>query len=266
MQHGTSNSMSSFSTCDITSGPVGFSAAGRKDSETDAALSWALSSLPQGAVRRGRVAPCGAGGWLPSRTWKSSGTSLKSPPHPAGLSSQAGRSAHGSSNTDCRFNRQVTKPCSAAGNRRDNRSPRLWSKNGRVQRGTLAEVTTPGGPHEERAPGCSWPRQEADSPSLLVQSVNRSSGRPTRRPARLWSLRRRSQQSRPTQSVHHLPPFGAWFLGRNLLSWFLCLRELFVEKMERVAQVILRSPERDYTPMNPVTPLRWAFPSSCSRN
>lgn len=171
MQHGTSNSMSSFSTCDITSGPVGFSAAGRKDSETDAALSWALSSLPQGAVRRGRVAPCGAGGWLPSRTWKSSGTSLKSPPHPAGLSSQAGRSAHGSSNTDCRFNRQVTKPCSAAGNRRDNRSPRLWSKNGRVQRGTLAEVTTPGGPHEERAPGCSWPRQEADSPSLLVQST-----------------------------------------------------------------------------------------------
>lgn len=107
MQRGTSNSMSSFSACDITSGPVGFSAAGRKDSETDAALSWALSSLPQGAVGRGRVAPCGAGGWLPSRTWKSSGTSLKSPPHPAGLSSQAGRSAHGSSNTDCRFNRQV---------------------------------------------------------------------------------------------------------------------------------------------------------------
>lgn len=52
--------MSSFSACDITGGPVGFSVAGRKDSGTDAALSWALSSLPREQLD-GRW-PCGAGG------------------------------------------------------------------------------------------------------------------------------------------------------------------------------------------------------------
>ena len=170
----------------------------------DAALSWALSSLPQGAVRRGRVAPCvqGPGAVCPSgpglEITREVPEKPSAPRWPLVSSTGSGSGTHGSSNTDCRFNRRAQNrvlglgtggtdlqgweqeaQTSRAGNRRHrppgagNRRhtpPGLWSRNGRIQRGTLTEVTatraTRGeGPRDVTGPGRRQTRQPPGSVS-----------------------------------------------------------------------------------------------------